>query len=52
MKVMNEECYAIMIISVVVVTGIISPLVKVLYDPSKRYVAYKRRTILHLRHNE
>ncbi|GFZ19939.1 cation/hydrogen exchanger 14 [Actinidia rufa] len=51
-RVMNEECYAIMIISVVVVTGIISPLVKVLYDPSKRYVAYKRRTILHLRHNE
>ncbi|CAK9164136.1 unnamed protein product [Ilex paraguariensis] len=49
---MTEECYAILIISMVVVTGVISPLVKVLYDPSKRYVAYKRRTILHIRHND
>ncbi|KAL6967778.1 hypothetical protein U1Q18_033589 [Sarracenia purpurea var. burkii] len=51
-KVMNEECYAIMIISVVLVTGVVSPLVRVLYDPSNRYVAFKRRTILHLRPNE
>ncbi|CAL5426939.1 unnamed protein product [Camellia sinensis] len=51
-KIINEECYTIMIISVVLVTGVISPLVKVLYDPSKRYVAYKRRTILHLRQND
>ena len=46
-QVMNEECFAIMIISVVVVTGVISPLVKSLYDPSKRYIAYKRRTVQH-----
>ncbi|KAH7838374.1 hypothetical protein Vadar_025584 [Vaccinium darrowii] len=49
---MNDECYAILMISVVLVTGVISPIVKVLYDPSRRYVAYKRRTILHLRQNE
>lgn len=49
---MNDEFYAILIISVVLVTGVISPIIKVLYDPSKRYVAYKRRTILHLRKNE
>ncbi|PON92201.1 DNA-directed DNA polymerase [Trema orientale] len=45
--VLNEECFAIMIISVVIVTGIVSPLVKILYDPSKRFLAYRRRTILH-----
>ncbi|KAK9280013.1 hypothetical protein L1049_013698 [Liquidambar formosana] len=51
-NVMNEECFAIMIISVVVVTGVISPLVKSLYDPSRRFIAYKRRTIQHSRSNE
>lgn len=51
-QVINEECFAIMIISVVVVTGVISPLVKALYDPSKSFIAYKRRTILHARSND
>ena len=49
---LNEECFAIMIISVVIVTGVVSPLVKVLYDPSKRFLAYRRRTILHHRPGE
>lgn len=51
-QVMNEECFAIMIISVVVVTGVISPLVKALYDPSKRFIAYKRRTVQHSKRGE
>ncbi|KAJ8768749.1 hypothetical protein K2173_023653 [Erythroxylum novogranatense] len=51
-NVMNDECFAIMIISVVVVTGVISPLIKFLYDPSRRFLAYKRRTIQHHRWNE
>lgn len=51
-QVVNEESFTIMIIFVVVATGVISPLVKTLYDPSRRFVAYKRRTILHSRHNE
>jgi hypothetical protein len=51
-QVITEECFAIMIISVVIVTGVISPLVKALYDPSRRFLAYKRRTILHQRRNE
>ncbi|XP_071936100.1 cation/H(+) antiporter 15-like isoform X1 [Coffea arabica] len=50
--VITRECYAISIISVVGITGVIAPLVKVLYDPSKRYVAYKRRTLLHSRNDE
>ncbi|KAL3517998.1 hypothetical protein ACH5RR_020587 [Cinchona calisaya] len=51
-SVITQECYAISIISVVFITGVVAPLVKALYDPSKRYVAYKRRTLLHSRNNE
>ncbi|CAO2840060.1 unnamed protein product [Amaranthus hypochondriacus] len=49
---MTDECFAIMIISVVLVTGVLSPVVKALYDPSRRYIAYKRRTIRHHKRNE
>lgn len=52
MQVLNDECFAIMIISVVAITGVISPLVKSLYDPSRRFLAYKRRTIQHHSHNQ
>ncbi|KAM3309468.1 cation/H(+) antiporter 15-like [Capsicum chacoense] len=51
-KDMSEENYTIMLISVVVITGVVSPLVKVLYDPSSKYIAYKRRTIMHSREND
>ncbi|KAL2488574.1 Cation/H(+) antiporter 15 [Forsythia ovata] len=50
--IMTGEIYTVMIISVVTITGVISPIVKILYDPSKRFVAYKRRTILHSRNND
>ncbi|KAL9232546.1 hypothetical protein vseg_007647 [Gypsophila vaccaria] len=49
---MSEESFAIMMISVVLITGVLSPIVKALYDPSRRYVAFKRRTIRHQRRNE
>ncbi|KAK6122161.1 hypothetical protein DH2020_044089 [Rehmannia glutinosa] len=48
----TEEVYTMMIVSVVTITGVISPIVKFLYDPSKRFIAYKRRTILHCRNND
>lgn len=51
-NVMSEECFAIMIISVVAITGVISPLVKTLYDPSRGFLAYRRRTIFHNKHKE
>ncbi|KAK6927154.1 Cation/H+ exchanger [Dillenia turbinata] len=51
-KVINEENYTIIAISEVIITGAISPLVKLLYDPSRRYIAYKRRTVFHKRPNE
>ncbi|XP_021716824.1 cation/H(+) antiporter 15-like [Chenopodium quinoa] len=49
---MTEECFAIMIISVVFITGVLSPIVKAMYDPSRRYVAFKRRTIRHHKRDE
>ncbi|KMT05421.1 hypothetical protein BVRB_7g175480 [Beta vulgaris subsp. vulgaris] len=49
---MSDECFAVMIISVVFVTGVLSPIVKILYDPSRRYVAFKRRAIRHHKRNE
>ncbi|CAK7351949.1 unnamed protein product [Dovyalis caffra] len=49
---MTDECFAIMILSLVVLTGVISPLVKALYDPSRRFLAYRRRTLCHHRSNE
>jgi len=47
LQMMNDECFAIMILNLVFVTGILSPIVRVLYDPSRRFIAYKRRTIMH-----
>ncbi|EPS72280.1 hypothetical protein M569_02479, partial [Genlisea aurea] len=46
-NVVTDEIYSLMIISMVAITGVITPVVKLIYDPSRRYVAYKRRTILH-----
>uniref|UniRef100_A0A7N2KNR5 Uncharacterized protein n=1 Tax=Quercus lobata TaxID=97700 RepID=A0A7N2KNR5_QUELO len=51
-NVINEECFTILIISLLIVTGAITPLTNALYDPSKRFLAYKRRTILHHRSDE
>ncbi|KAF7816188.1 cation/H(+) antiporter 15-like [Senna tora] len=50
--VVSEEFFAIMILTLVLITGIVSPLVKVLYDPSKRFLAYKRRTFFHHNNDE
>jgi hypothetical protein len=52
LQVLNDELFAIMILTLVLVTGIVSPVVKALYDPSRRFLAYKRRTILHHQSNE
>lgn len=49
---MNEECFSILIITVVFVMVILAPLVRILYNPSKRFLAYKRRTISHHAKNE
>ncbi|KAF6174091.1 hypothetical protein GIB67_020273 [Kingdonia uniflora] len=50
-SVLNDQTFSILVISVVIITGFVAPLVRILYDPSRRYLAYKRRTILHSRGN-
>ncbi|KAA0059947.1 cation/H(+) antiporter 15-like isoform X1 [Cucumis melo var. makuwa] len=51
-NVMNDESFTIMIVSLILETGFISPLIKAIYNPSRKFLAYKRRTILHLRDDE
>ncbi|KAI3994257.1 hypothetical protein MKX01_012514 [Papaver californicum] len=47
----NERIYTSLVLSMVLVTGTISPTIKVLYNPSRRYIAYKRRTIQNCKRN-
>ena len=46
-QLIDDESFTIMSISLVLMTGITTPLVKFLYKPSKRYISHKRRTIQH-----
>ncbi|XP_043703805.1 cation/H(+) antiporter 15-like [Telopea speciosissima] len=50
-KLIDKNSFMVMCISMVVITGVITPLIRAVYDPSRRYVAYKRRTILQLKPN-
>jgi hypothetical protein len=45
----DNEAFVIICISIVIVMGAITPMIKYLYDPSRRYMVYKRRTVMHLR---
>ncbi|KAJ1381267.1 Sodium/solute symporter superfamily, partial [Sesbania bispinosa] len=49
---MSDECFAILVLTLVLVTGIVAPVVKALYDPSRRFLAYRRRTIMHHNNDE
>ncbi|XP_010475447.1 PREDICTED: cation/H(+) antiporter 14-like [Camelina sativa] len=48
-KVLNTECFNLLIITLLLVTGISRFLVVYLYDPSKRYRSTSKRTILNTR---
>ncbi|XP_017435326.1 cation/H(+) antiporter 15 isoform X2 [Vigna angularis] len=50
--VVNDECFTIMVLNLLFVSGIVSPIVKSLYDPSRRFLAYKRRTLMHHNNDE
>ncbi|KAJ4977576.1 hypothetical protein NE237_008356 [Protea cynaroides] len=41
----NNPSFSIMVMTVPVMTGIFSFIVKTIYDPSRRYMRYRRRTI-------
>ena len=45
MQLITEELYTILTVMAVVSESIMTPLISYLYDPSKRYLNYKRRTI-------
>ena len=49
MQVIDTETFASMYMSVLIITGGVTPIIKRLYDPSKRYVVYKRRSVMHAR---
>ncbi|KAI3974871.1 hypothetical protein MKX01_004982 [Papaver californicum] len=51
LKLINMDFYGSLVLTMVIVTGSISVLVKFLYDPSRKYVAYKRKTIQHSKPN-
>ncbi|KAL3524023.1 hypothetical protein ACH5RR_016857 [Cinchona calisaya] len=46
-EVLKAESFALCVISVIVVTAILTPLIKLLYDPYRRRIPLKRRTIQH-----
>ncbi|XP_057956679.1 cation/H(+) antiporter 15-like [Malania oleifera] len=45
LNMVDEQSYTIMVISMVLTTGTISPILKLLYRPSHRYMTHKKRTI-------
>ncbi|XP_021662506.2 cation/H(+) antiporter 15-like [Hevea brasiliensis] len=50
-KAIDNEAFVIMAVSMMLVTGAISPIIKHLYDPSRRYAVYRRRTVMNLKPN-
>ncbi|KAF8413456.1 hypothetical protein HHK36_001443 [Tetracentron sinense] len=48
-KVIDDEIFSIMVVTVVLAAGTISPIVGALYDPSRKYAGYRKRNILHSR---
>ncbi|CAA0835319.1 Cation/H(+) antiporter 15 [Striga hermonthica] len=49
--ILTDQEFALCVLSVVGVTSVITPLIKHMYDPSRRKVPLSRRTIQHLRRN-
>lgn len=46
-KKIDNDSFGIMCIGVMVLVAIITPIIRYLFDPSRRYVVYKRRTVMH-----
>lgn len=49
---MQDQEFAMSVMSVLAASAVVAPLVKILYDPSKQYICIKRRTIQHTKRNE
>ncbi|KAE8665320.1 putative Cation/H+ exchanger 4 [Hibiscus syriacus] len=50
--VITAPLFAHMILIVIVVASIVPMLVKALYDPSRKYASYHKRSTLHCKHNQ
>ncbi|KAL9658917.1 hypothetical protein QQ045_028282 [Rhodiola kirilowii] len=48
-KAVGSEAFVVMCASMLIVTAVVTPLIKLLYDPSHRFQVYKRRSVMHLR---
>ncbi|KAG7022651.1 Cation/H(+) antiporter 15 [Cucurbita argyrosperma subsp. argyrosperma] len=48
-KVLDEETFVVMCICVMLVAAFITPILRYLFDPSRRFVTEKKRTVMHLR---
>ncbi|CAJ2668218.1 unnamed protein product [Trifolium pratense] len=49
--IIDEQAYAVMIISVMFIASIVHWSVKLLYDPSRKYAGYQKRNIMGLKRN-
>ncbi|KAK1265081.1 Cation/H(+) antiporter 15 [Acorus gramineus] len=47
----STESYSVMVMSVMLVTGTTTPLIKAMYKPSRKYIVYKGRTIQNSKKN-
>ncbi|XP_071724993.1 cation/H(+) antiporter 15-like [Rutidosis leptorrhynchoides] len=47
LRLVDRQSFTSMLVSMVLLTGIITPIIKILYKPSKRYMSQRRRTIQH-----
>ncbi|OMO75855.1 Cation/H+ exchanger [Corchorus olitorius] len=48
-KLIEEKEFALVMLAVIVITAIVTPLIKRLYDPSKQYLSAKRSTVYQAR---
>ncbi|XP_059429339.1 cation/H(+) antiporter 24-like [Corylus avellana] len=46
--IIGQPCFTMLVLLTVVVTGIATPLISILYDPTRPYMVTQRRTIQHL----
>ncbi|KAF6161178.1 hypothetical protein GIB67_007819 [Kingdonia uniflora] len=46
-KMLDNQAFSILLMTVMITSGIIAPPVRSLYDPSRRYLTFKRNTIQH-----
>ncbi|KAJ7971737.1 Cation/H(+) antiporter 15 [Quillaja saponaria] len=50
-KTINNEAFVVMCISLLIITGVLTPSLRYIYNPSRKYVVYNKRTVMHSRCN-